>query len=189
MVCGGFDFAREVAHEDFGFGESAFGGRIFGARGVAETENVLGGGGEVFVDEDAGTFVFDAGVVETEVFDVGSGAGGEGDAVDADHFFLGFASKNGDAGGGVLVEGDKARAGENGDVEVFGEVAVNGVADFFVLFGKEAGGAFHDDDFGTELGVKSGDFDAGGAAADDEGAFGEATDAEGGVGGEVVDAV
>lgn len=57
------------------------------AEAVADSKNMLGGSFEIFVDDNTGGLVFNFGVFET-VIEGRLTAGGEDNAVDADHFFV-----------------------------------------------------------------------------------------------------
>ncbi len=77
---------------------------------VADSKDVLSGGFEIFIDDNAGGFVFDFGIFET-IIEGRLTAGGENDAIDANHFFV-FAIFEDDAFRKfVFFEGDNFGTG------------------------------------------------------------------------------
>ncbi len=182
-----------------GFGRfgsfGSFGG--LGGRGIvgltegaiADGENVLGGSLEEFVDlERAVAVELDAGAVEA-VVEGGSGAGGEDNGVDANHFFGAGVLKNGVLGERILRQSRDAGISEHHDAEVVDKMRFEGGTDFGIFVREEAGGLFGDQGLGAKGGVVFGELAAGGAAADDEDDSRQAADFESGFGGKVTNGV
>ena len=166
IVGGIFGFVDNVSSEEVAFVICAFGGRV-ATNTITDGVDVFSGSLEGFVYFDAGGGVFDFGVFETKV-GVGLAAGGEYDAIYADHFFGVVTLKDDTFGGVVLLQSDDFAVGEYHDTEIIGEIIGNGSADFFVFAREDATGLFHNDGFGAELGIIFGDLAAGGAAANDK---------------------
>lgn len=81
-----FDFVYQVVGKRKTFGFGAIGRRSL-AEAVADSKDMLSGGFEVFVDNNAGGFIFDFGVFKT-IIEGRLTAGGENDTIDTDHFFV-----------------------------------------------------------------------------------------------------
>ena len=143
---------------------------------------------EIAVDGDAGVFEFDTGVFEAEV-EIGLTTGGKNQTIDADHFFGAVGLEDDATSGAVFFDGNNAAIGQDHSVELFGEIIGDGIASFFVFVRKEAIASFHDNDFGAETSKVGSDFAAGGAAANDEGDFGESANFEGSIWREAFDGV
>lgn len=127
------------------------------------------------VDAGDGGFVAVADLDVAAIGEGGLGAAGE-DGLDADGdeadgggdgaVFLGPFDGEGDGGAVVGGLGDLG-VGEDADA-LFDEGFFEGVADFIVLDGEDAGGHFDECDLGAEGVVDVGELDADGAGADDD---------------------
>ncbi len=77
-------------------------GRGFAANAIADSIDVFNGSVEIFIDGDAGVFVFDAGVFKTVIEDRFT-ASGEDDAIDANELFGACVAEDDAFAGGVLL--------------------------------------------------------------------------------------
>ena len=134
IVGGIFGFINEICGKDRAFVVGKLGRGIF-AKAIADGVDILGGSFEIAVDDNARILVFDAGVFETKI-ESGLAAGGEDDAVGANHFFGAAIYENDALSGGVLFERDDFRTGENHYAKFAREVTCDSVADFFVFAGE-----------------------------------------------------
>lgn len=175
-----FDFVKQVIgkRETFGFG--AIGGRGL-AETVADSEDVFGGGFEIFIDDNAGGFVFDLGVFEA-VIEGGLTASGDNNAIDADHFFVFAVFEDNAFGEFVFFESNNFGAGEDGDAKFLGKIFGQSIASLRVFLREEVVFGLEKHDFNTEFGVVGSDFAASGAAADNGCDFGRTGDFNGGFG-------